>query len=138
MQDIRSFVVEIRCTGMLVDWDISQGEGNEKPKRTARLNTIFDLIHSLSLHYCQVHRGALLSIPKHFATSNYRTPICNFSRLTSMPQMVTKIPTAPRLYAATAFCNHGHLVQTRAGVDYASLKEGLSLFRRWGCRINSL
>lgn len=128
VQGIRSFVVVIRRTGMLVDWDISQGEGNEKHKP---LNTI----HSLCSHYRQVRKEAILSI---LSVSNYRTTICDFSRLTLIPQMVTKIPTAPRVYAATAFCNHGHLVQTRAGVDYALLKRGLSLFRRWGCRVNSL
>lgn len=46
-------------------------------------------------------------------------------------QVVGKLPDAFPEEAATAFCNHGHLVQTHAGADFVLIEEGNSLFRRY-------
>lgn len=51
-------------------------------------------------------------------------------------QVVTKLPNALPIEVASAYCNQGHLVQTRAGEDYALLAEGISLFQRYVCRIH--
>lgn len=48
-----------------------------------------------------------------------------------MFQRVVELPNALPTHVAGAYCNHGHLVQTRAGVDCALLEEGLTLFRRY-------
>ncbi|CAM9926309.1 unnamed protein product, partial [Ectocarpus sp. 12 AP-2014] len=45
-------------------------------------------------------------------------------------KVVIKLPNALPIEVASAYCNHGHLVQTRAGEDYALLAEGISLFQR--------
>eukprot|EP00752_Nemacystus_decipiens_P009479 g8475.t1 len=45
-------------------------------------------------------------------------------------EVVGKLPNALPADAATAFCNHGHIVQTLAGADYVLIEQGNSLFRR--------
>lgn len=55
----------------------------------------------------------------------YVHPCCDAS------QVVGKLPNVLPADAANAFCNHGHLVQTRAGADYVLIEEGNSLFRRY-------
>ncbi|CAM9888575.1 unnamed protein product, partial [Ectocarpus sp. 4 AP-2014] len=45
-------------------------------------------------------------------------------------KVVIKLPNALPIEVASAYCNHGHLVQTRAGEDYALVAEGISLFQR--------
>ncbi|CAM9108296.1 unnamed protein product, partial [Scytosiphon promiscuus] len=45
-------------------------------------------------------------------------------------KMLEKLPNAPGVDAAGAYCNHGQLIQMRAGVDSVLIEEGISLFHR--------
>lgn len=50
--------------------------------------------------------------------------------LPSPLQVVVELPTVLPANAASAYCNHGFIMQKRAGVGFALLEESSSLFQR--------
>lgn len=48
-----------------------------------------------------------------------------------MLQAIEDMPGALAEDTASAFCNHGLILQNRAGADYARLENGIDFFRRY-------
>lgn len=72
--------------------------------------------------------GTIMSSPLHIPP--YYDASCT-SMDTRIPQTVVELPATLPTDAATAFCNHGYMMQGRAGADYGLIEDGIALFRRY-------
>lgn len=85
---------------------------------------------SLSPH-AQRQRGQRLASPPLSPRSVTPPALPSAGWRIRAPQTVVELPTALPPDAATAFCNHGYMLQARAGADYVLIEDGIALFRRY-------